>query len=94
MSHYIIKIKIEIYDEGKNVRVDVFDTGIQLSEEDQLRIWNRFYKLDSSRNRANGGTGLGLAVVKAIIAQHGTNCGVNNIEGGVEFYFELEKADN
>ena len=49
------------------------------------------YKLDTSRNRSLGGTGLGLSVVKAIMSQHHTNCGVENKEGGVEFWFGLEK---
>lgn len=85
------EIKFLISENEKTVRISVFNSGIQISDEDKLRIWNRFYKVDSSRNRANGGTGLGLSVVKAIIAQHHTICGVNNVDNGVEFYFELEK---
>ena len=53
------------------------------------RIWNRFYKVDSSRNRENGGTGIGLALVKAIMTNMGNKYGVENKEDGVEFYFEL-----
>ncbi len=83
------KIRISIKQNEKTVRVCVFNSCAPLSEENKLRIWNRFYKIDSSRNRANGGTGLGLAVVKAIMAQHHTSCGVENVDNGVEFYFDL-----
>ncbi len=85
------QIHISIVESKKYVRIIVFNSGAQISDEDKLRIWNRFYKVDTSRNRANGGTGLGLSVVKAIMSQHHTSCGVENTPDGVEFYFELEK---
>ena len=85
-------IKIEnIVDVEKNkVRVKVFNTGEQIAEEHINRIWNRFYKVDASRNRKEGGTGSGLAFVKAIMSNYGNSYGVVNKEDGVEFYFELE----
>ena len=81
-----IKITNEVNIEKNNVRIKVFNTGEQISEEHMARIWNRFYKIDESRNRSNGGTGIGLAFVKAIM----TNYGLINKENGVEFYFDLE----
>ncbi|MBQ9267653.1 MAG: HAMP domain-containing protein [Clostridia bacterium] len=86
------KIKVSITEKDNLVRVGVFNTGVQLSDEDRMRIWKRFYKLDISRSREQGGTGLGLSVVKAIMTQHHTACGVDNVDGGVEFWFELEKS--
>ena len=85
-------IKIEnVVDVDKNkVRVKVFNTGKQIPEEHLNRIWNRFYKVDASRNRKDGGTGIGLAFVKAIMSNYGNSYGVVNKEDGVEFYFELE----
>ena len=85
-------IKIEnVVDIDKNkVRVKVFNTGKQIPEEHLNRIWNRFYKIDASRNRKDGGTGIGLAFVKAIMNNYGNRYGVVNKEDGVEFYFELE----
>ena len=85
-------IKIEnVVDVDKNkVRVKVFNTGKQIPEEHLNRIWNRFYKMDESRNRKDGGTGIGLALVKAIMNNYGNRYGVVNKEDGVEFYFELE----
>lgn len=84
-----IKITNEIISQNNKVRVSVFNTGDAISEEDQERIWNRFYKVDSSRNRNDGGTGIGLSLVKAIMNNYGGNYGVINEKNGVEFYFEL-----
>lgn len=84
-------IKISIEENQKNIKVNVFNSGKQISKENIQRIWTRFYKIDSSRTRTLGGTGLGLAVVKAIITKHSTTCGVQNEENGVTFYFTLNK---
>ena len=86
----IIKIENEINNEKNKVRVKVFNTGDNIKEEDLNRIWNRFYKVDESRNREDGGTGIGLSFVKAIMNNYGNNYGVINKEDGVEFYFELD----
>jgi len=85
-----IKITNEVNIEKNNVRIKVFNTGEQISEEHMARIWNRFYKIDESRNRSNGGTGIGLAFVKAIMTNYGKDYGLLNKENGVEFYFDLE----
>ncbi|MGV2644335.1 two-component sensor histidine kinase, partial [Clostridium perfringens] len=50
--------------------VTMTDTGVGMSESDQLHIFERFYKADKSRNRAAGGSGLGLSIVKRIVDIH------------------------
>ncbi|MEI3355968.1 MAG: HAMP domain-containing sensor histidine kinase [Clostridia bacterium] len=85
-----IRIKNEVDVEKNLVKISVFNTGDNISEEHLARIWNRFYKIDSSRNRQKGGTGIGLSFVKAIMNNYGNNYGVINREDGVEFYFDLE----
>ena len=85
----IIKIENEIDNEKNKVRVKVFNTGDNIKEEDLNRIWNRFYKVDESRNREDGGTGIGLSFVKAIMNNYDNKYGITNKEDGVEFYFEL-----
>ena len=89
-SKNIIKIENEVDIEKNKVRVKVFNTGDNIKDEDMTRIWNRFYKVDTSRNREQGGTGIGLAFVKAIMNNYGNNYGIVNKEDGVEFYFELD----
>ena len=76
--------------EKNKVRVKVFNTGDNIKEEDMERIWNRFYKVDQSRNRQDGGTGIGLSFVKAIMSNYNNAYGVINKEDGVEFYFDLD----
>ena len=68
----------------------MYNTGEDIKEEDLERIWKRFYKVDSSRNREDGGTGIGLALVKAIMNNYQNEYGVHNKEDGVEFYFDLD----
>ncbi len=86
-----IQIQNEISEDGKKVRIKVFNTGDQIKEEDLTRIWNRFYKSDESRNREDGGTGIGLSFVKAIMSNYRNAYGAINKENGVEFYLELDR---
>ena len=86
----LIKISNKIKKEEGKVRVTVFNSGKNIKDEDLERIWNRFYKADESRNRSDGGTGIGLAFVKAIMNNYQNKYGINNVDDGVEFYFELD----
>ena len=85
-------IEIRIEDREDKIRIYIFNTGKNIEEEDKERIWRRFYKVDSSRNRENGGTGIGLALVKAIMNNYNNAFGVENKDTGVEFYFDLSKS--
>lgn len=86
----LIKIENEIKVEQNKVRIKIFNTGDNIDEENLRRIWNRFYKGDVSRNRQDGGSGIGLSLVKAIMNNYNNKYGVINKENGVEFYFELD----
>lgn len=89
-----IKIENEVFYEPNVVRIKVFNTGDNISEENIERIWKRFYKADQSRNRSQGGTGIGLAFVKAIMTNYNMKYGVINCDNGVEFYFELKLGND
>ena len=85
-----IEIRLEKLKDKNKVRLYVYNTGENIEQEDLERIWKRFYKVDTSRNRENGGTGIGLALVKAIMNNYKNEYGVANKEDGVEFYFDLD----
>lgn len=67
-------------EQGRPVLV-VADTGIGIPEEQQERVFERFYRVDKSRSKSTGGTGLGLAIVKHIVAQHDAQITLNSKEG-------------
>ena len=71
------------------LRVNVFNTGQPIPEEDIEKIWVKFYKVDKARTREYGGSGIGLSIVKAIMDSFHQRCGVINHEDGVEFWMEL-----
>ena len=89
-----ISVKVEKNEKNQKIRISVFNTGNKIPEDHINKIWGRFYKEDSSRNRANGGTGIGLALVKAIMLNYKNDYGVINKENGVEFYFELDQNES
>jgi two-component system heavy metal sensor histidine kinase CusS len=59
--------------EDDAIRIEVFDTGIGIPPEALPRVFDRFFRVDTSRSQASGGTGLGLAIVQSIVLLHGGN---------------------
>ena len=75
------------------VIVRVTDNGEGIAEENIPRLFERFYRVDKSGSRKEGGSGLGLSIVKHIIEAHGEKIYVESVEGvGSEFSFTLEKT--
>lgn len=86
-------IYIETTEKHEKVYVSVKDTGEGIPKDSIKKIWERFYKTDSSRGKDKKGTGLGLAITKEIIQAHGENINVVSTEGvGSEFTFSLTRA--
>ncbi len=86
-------IRITTEEKGNKVMIGVKDNGIGIPKESLNRIWERFYKTDSSRGKDKKGTGLGLSIVKEIITAHEENISVVSTEGvGTEFIFSLPQA--
>ena len=60
------------------------------SEEDLDKVWVKFFKVDKARTREYGGSGIGLSIVKAIMDSFQQQCGCQNYDNGVAFWFTLE----
>jgi len=85
------KITIGARKEMDSILVFVSDTGIGIPQDELVRVFERFYKVDKSR--ANEGSGLGLAISKHIISAHRGRIWAESIEGkGSTFYFTLPLA--
>ena len=89
-SHADAAIRITVEEKGRKALVAVKDTGVGIPKEDLAKIWDRFYKSDSSRGKDKKGTGLGLSIAKEIVTAHNENINVISTEGvGTEFVFTL-----
>jgi signal transduction histidine kinase len=76
------------------VRIAVTDTGDGIAPEDQEYIWDRYYKVDKKHKRTVTGSGLGLSIVKKVVALHGGECGViSEVGHGSTFWFSLKTID-
>ena len=85
--------KVSFYDMDKKILVEVSDNGIGIEEKHLKHLFDRFYRVDSSRSRKMGGSGLGLSIVKHIIEAHGQTIKVRSTPGiGTTFSFTLTKA--
>ena len=86
------EVTVEIKDLGESIRVSIIDRGEGVPESLREKIFDRFYRIDNSRNRETGGSGLGLAIAKSIIDAHGGKIWVDQTPGGgATFSFELSK---
>ena len=86
-------IYITVKEKGEKAQISIKDTGCGIDKEDIDKIWDRFYKSDSSRGRDKKGSGLGLSITKEVIQAHGENIDVVSTVGvGTEFIFTLELA--
>ena len=79
--------------DGSTGVVDVEDTGIGIAQQDQARIFERFYRVDKARSRELGGTGLGLSIVKHLAHAFGGSISVTSEVGrGSTFTMRLPLA--
>ena len=83
------RVTIALEQVGKQVALTVDNDGHPIPPEHLLHIWEPFYRGDQGRSRADGGAGLGLAVVRAVAEAHGGGCWAANRPGGVTFTVQL-----
>lgn len=85
--------KVGFYDMDRNILVEVADNGIGIPPEQVNHVFERFYRVDKSRSRERGGSGLGLSIVKHIIEAHHQTINVRSTYNvGSTFGFTLAKA--
>ena len=85
-------IDIRILDEIDSIRVELEDNGKGIAAKDLPKIFERFYRTDASRNSAQGGSGIGLSIVKKIIEDHGGYIWATSKEGeGTCMHFVIRK---
>lgn len=85
-------IDIRILDELDSIRVEIEDNGKGIAAKDLPNIFERFYRTDSSRNSSQGGSGIGLSIVKKIVEDHGGYIWATSKEGeGTCMHFVLRK---
>ena len=85
---------IKIIDLSQYILVEVSDNGIGIEERHLTHLFDRFYRVDKSRSREVGGSGLGLSIVKHIIEAHNQTINVRSVENeGSAFGFTIEKAN-
>jgi two-component system phosphate regulon sensor histidine kinase PhoR len=85
--------KVGFYDMDKNVLIEVADNGIGIDKTHLPHLFDRFYRVDKSRSRAIGGSGLGLSIVKHIVEAHSQTINVRSTQDlGSTFGFTLRKA--
>ncbi len=85
-------ITVRVGTDDDNAVLEVCDEGPGMSTEDAHRVFERFYRTDSSRARASGGTGLGLSIVDSLVYAHGGTVSVTTAPGqGCRFKVNLPR---
>lgn len=85
--------QVRFYIMNNIVTIEVSDNGMGIAEEDVPRLFERFYRVEKSRNRNEGGSGIGLAIAKHFVEAHGQTINVRSTLGiGSTFIFSLDNG--
>jgi signal transduction histidine kinase len=88
------QVIISLFEEHHDAVICVRDTGIGIAQQEQKRIFDRFYRVDQARSRSKGGAGLGLAIAQAIaLAHHGSLEVQSELGKGSNFIIRLSKCN-
>jgi signal transduction histidine kinase len=83
------RVAVEVGRSGGEATVRVSNSGSEIPAEDLPRVWERFFRVERSRDRASGGAGIGLAIVKRLIEEAGGRVGATSEPGRTTFWFSL-----
>ena len=83
------EVAIRLRTDGGWVRCEIENTGAEIPSDELPYIWERLYRVDRSRARATGGTGIGLAIVRQIVESHGGSVGARSGNGRTAVWFQL-----
>ena len=84
-------VKINLYKDNNDIILEVINKGVAIKEEDKEKIFDRFYKVDSSRNRKSNNYGLGLSIAKKIVELHNGTIEANSKDGYTTFKVVLSQ---
>ena len=88
------RIDMKVKDKDDFIVVEVKDNGRGISKQDISNVFNRFYRGDASRSSSQGGSGIGLSIVKKIMEDHGGRAWVSSVEGSeTTMYLEFRKYE-
>ena len=85
-------ITVQAEDRAADILVTVANTGTTIAPDELSRVFERFYRIDRSRDRRSGGAGIGLAIVKQLVELAGGRVGAQSVEGHTAFWFSLPRA--
>ncbi len=88
-SPYGASIYISAYAVQEQICFSAENTGVHIPEDSIPKLFDAFYRVEQSRSRKTGGSGLGLYIVQEILRQHGSECRVCNTQSGVKFSFTI-----
>lgn len=84
-------IDIRLIDDGKQVSIEIENTCDEISDEDLTRLWDAYYRNDTSRSKQVEGSGLGLSIVKHILELHGSDYGAIYKANKMKVFFNLQR---
>ncbi len=85
-------IRISAHMEHEQIKFSFENTGTCIPEDSIPKLFDAFYRVEQSRSRKTGGSGLGLYIVQEILHQHGSECTVCNTQAGVRFSFTISSS--
>ena len=84
-----VKVELARSADGQAALVRITNSGQQIPPADLPRVWERFYRVEKSRDRETGGAGIGLAIVKRLVEEAGGHVGASSAPGRTTFWFSL-----